>query len=161
MAKPIFTLDEDAVKVLEDSDFNLTVKPKGAPEYTLGAGTQFALISRDSLEARATMIDPDTGKPKRGRPRRFPASLVARLLGESSDNASGVENAPAAATEAETNDEAVVVASATVGFVDKAEDVEVEVEFEEQTEEEKEAQEARVASLFNAVGDEKAPSDDW
>lgn len=83
--KKIFTLDEDAVETLKEAKFNLVVKPKGKPEYSLGVGTQFAVVQRDGLEVRATMIDQDTGKPKRGRPRRFPTALVNRLLGEDFD----------------------------------------------------------------------------
>lgn len=138
MVKPIFTLDEDAVKTLKDSDFNLTVKPKGKPEYTLGVGTQFAVVSRDKVEVRATMIDAETGKPKRGRPRRFPLALVTRLLGE--DNSSE-------AVEDTDTDEAESPAEDLSEAVVDEEDSEPLLSEEEQLE-----RQERLAALFSESG---------
>jgi hypothetical protein len=137
MVKKIFTLDEDAIKVLEDSDFNLTVKPKSGEPYELGAGTEFAIVSRDKLEVRATMIDPTTNKPKRGRPRRFPSALVTRLLGEDvSDNSVDTP------VEVEVEEDAVV-------FVDDAETLDVELD--ELDEEEQKQRVAECAALFDKL----------
>ena len=63
------------------------------------------------------------GKPKKGRPRRFPAATVARLLGESYDAPEEAEETTEAADEADLEAHAA-------GLLDNAVDAEVAVEGE-------------------------------
>lgn len=91
-AGDIFTLTDDAVDRMENwkpEPFSVVWKDKAKQEHRLADGTQFRITTKGlkgmPVEVRASKIDESTGKATKGRPRRFPASLVAELLGEDFD----------------------------------------------------------------------------
>lgn len=82
----IFKVDDDAITEMERQEYSVIWKDKAKNEHRLPVSTSFR-ITRDGLlglpaEVRASKINPETGKCGRGRPRRFPAEVVYRLLGE-------------------------------------------------------------------------------
>lgn len=78
-AGDVFTLDTQAIQ--EVSDF--TKVPLSEVQKKLSVGDTFSVAKSDTGKgevARASRwVD---GKPKKGRPRRFPRNTIARLLGE-------------------------------------------------------------------------------
>ena len=88
----IFHIDSDAILDMENEEFSVVWRDKAKNEHRLAVGTQFRVaktLAKDlPVEVRASKIDPTTGKCSRGRPRRFPAAVVYRLLGETAPDPS-------------------------------------------------------------------------
>lgn len=123
----VFTLDQAAIDELK------------LDTSVFQAGQQFRITQPvNSVEVRASRIV--DGKPQKGRPRRFPTSVVARLMGET------VPTTTLGADEA----------------VDVDESVEEVTQTPEETEEERarrlESQERLAASV---AGDNKTTVNDW
>lgn len=162
----IFSIDNDAIVDMENAEFSVMWaetpdknKKKEKIWHRLTPGTQFRITKTGleglPVEVRASKIDSVTGKCSRGRPRRFPAGVVYRLLGEE-------EPEPAAtitpAVYDPTNDpEGAKVAD---DYLAAQPESEPEPEVEEQSEEDREAREARVQQLLGLVGDEN-DKEDW
>ena len=167
----IFRLDDDAIVDMENQEFSVIWKDKQKNEHRLEPGTQFR-ITRDGLsglpvEVRASKINPDTGKCGRGRPRRFPASVVARLLGAdlaaATASVTQPKPVPAQVTSptqpSQNTPNSVSSNSDDADFVAQSEVSEPEVDAEEQAKIDAERK-ARVASLLGLVGSEDT-NDDW
>jgi hypothetical protein len=87
-ANDIFTLDQAAIDEL---------KLEG-----VSPGQQYRITQEpNSVEIRGSKVGAD-GKPQKGRPRRFPATLVARLMGQPVPTAAPVVADTATATETAT-----------------------------------------------------------
>lgn len=88
----VFTVDQSAIDEL---------KLEGVT-----AGQQYRITQLNSVEARGSRIV--GGQPQKGRPRRFPVALVARLMGEAlpaaTDTATAVAT-PAPVADAPTDEE--------------------------------------------------------
>lgn len=158
----IFRLDNDAIVDMENQEFSVVWKDKQKNEHRLEPGTQFR-ITRDGLsglpvEVRASKINPDTGKCSRGRPRRFPAIVVARLLGADLTAITQAQSKTSAA-EATQDTPNSVSTSSDDDFVSQSEVSEPEVDAEEQAKIDAERK-ARVASLLGLV-DSDDTEDDW
>jgi len=70
----VFTVDQDTIDELK-----LTCKLKDV-EQPVTAGQQYRISQPpNSVEVRASRVV--DGKPQKGRPRRFPTAVVARLMG--------------------------------------------------------------------------------
>jgi len=83
------------------------IDANAADEFSLDDGAEFA-ISRDATatEVRASRFK--DGKPARGRPRKFPTSAVARMLGFETEEAEEVDEVEVEIDESSEEDEARV-----------------------------------------------------
>jgi hypothetical protein len=160
-AGDVFTLDQEALDEMEKNEYSVIWKDKSKNIYPLPVGTQFRITTKGltalPVEVRAAKIDPVTNKCGKGRPRRFPAGAIYRLLGETApdpaDYSAPPVDAPAPAPVASTVEtpltpvyEALVVDKQPSG--------------PQRTEEEREAAEARVAGLLGKL-DDNTSSSDW
>jgi hypothetical protein len=157
----IFSVDNDAILDMENEEFSVVWKDKQKNEHRLQPGTKFRINKAGlvglPIEVRASKIDPITGKCGRGRPRRFPAAVVYRLLGEVAPDPSVVLAQPVL----NTSD---VVDGQTTTDVQATDELDGEilvniVEQDEPSEDEIAAQKARVASLLGLLGDDSSDND--
>jgi len=152
----IFKLDDDAILDMENEEFSVVWKDKAKNEHRLEAGAQFRITTKDGIsglpiEVRASKINPVTGKCGRGRPRRFPAAVVYRLLGETAPDPTTLV-VPAVTAD-------MVVPTVVQTLQDEVVALAEEV-VDEPSEEELEAQRARVASLIGLI-DDNGDDNDW
>ena len=161
----------EALDEMEKNEYSVVWKDKSKTTFPLPVGTQFRITTAGltalPVEVRAAKIDPVTSKCGKGRPRRFPAGVVYRLLGETAPDPSDYSAAPVAAPVAAYDPDGVNHDVLILDPRDNSpDDLMVAKESVEQTpvpqksEEERAAQDARVAGLLGLIGD-KNPSADW
>ena len=168
----IFTVDQAAIDEMEKGGYSVVWKDKQKNTHPLPVGTQFR-ITKDGIkglpvEVRASKIDPVTNKCGKGRPRRFPAGLVYRLLGETppapkapADDFSVAPVAPTAPTVSKSVQRrlAVQMKEPIVSSDDTPETAKVE-QVEQSSAEDDAARQSRVEELLGLLPD-KGTDNDW
>ena len=163
----VFSLDNDAIVDMENKGFSVVWvevpdkdKPKEKVIHRLTPGIEFRITSTGlkglPVEIRASKMDAASGKAIRGRPRRFPPAIVARLLGET-----WTPSAPTPDTKADDLSAPTAVASSIQASTDATPTVDEipEVEEVEESTEDKEARAARIANLLGLGGDQSTTAD--